>query len=777
MPAPLMIVGEAPGEHEDSAGIPFIGQSGKLLRTTLSELGATGDRIFITNTVRCRPPGNRDPHPDELDACRFWFEQELEAVQPLVILAAGRFAQKQLAAMEQDGLLGDAAIVNVLHPAARNIRNKDVRAHWQEQIAGAIALAGLGGEFPPTQRDQSPLPGVSWVPPRDFQIAPWTWDEPDLTAQWLACDTETKTLEEGHYTQMVCFQLSDGGRASLYLAPARLPDAVEHVWLHNAKYDLPLLGIDPYAFERWDDTMIVAYLLREDRVGLKILGPKYTGIDMISIKKILTGERQEPVYTKGGRQATEHGEPKFKTVKWERTFDQALWEDPEPATEYALKDAVVTSRLAQALMPKLEANPRLLAYYHEVEKPTVPILLKMEQRGVLVSEPALTLLDEQLSEDIECASQLFREIAGPTVNINSRRQIANALALHGVPLTKRTRTGEIATGEDILLAAVGAKNVEDVTNPLLRAYLDYVMLAKLKTTYVDGLMAARDPSGRVHARFNQTVTDTGRLSSSDPNLMNIPSRTGLGTKVRKAFVAPEGYKLVKADFSQLQPRVYADYTQERVMVDAYCGTPERDLYQAIADELEITRFQAKNGVLLPALFGASDYKIAESCGVPQSQVGPFMKRMKERIPSLHSSGWASRITRCLEDNGYVETRLGRRQEYPLFDSPIGRERAEAIRQAQCYPIQGTEAEIVKLWLIEVDHELRIMGMDSSVHLVLQVHDEGVWECPEDITGMLAMILDGAAHRIGGQVLDRVALKVEISQGPNWGEMGPIGAAA
>lgn len=787
-----MVVGEAPGQEEDKSGIPFIGQSGKLLRTVLSEAGATQDRIFITNAVRCRPPMNRTPHEDELQECRFWLDEDTQAVQPFVVLALGKSAQKQVEGLSYqlaDGMPLHPTIINAFHPAYI-LRNPKKRAAWEADIRRAVELAGLLTESGLTHVVGSD-PAATHSP---TPLQPWTWDEPDFSSPWLACDTETKDLQESiHFwledglhtvstgergVRMVCFQLSDGERASLYLHPARLPSAAEHVWLHNAKYDLPLLGIDPYDFDAWQDTMLIAYLLREDRVGLKILGPKYTGIPMTSIKTILTGTRKEPVMLKSGRQATAYGEPKFKTVKWERTFDQALNEDPEAATEYALKDAVVTSRLAQVLMPKLEANPRLLAYYHEIEKPTVPILLKMEQRGVLVSEERLVALGQALDHDMTEAELHFHRTAGFETNIRSARQIATALKDSGIALTRRTPTGEIAVDEATLLAAaesVGCKLFDgEVTHPIIRPLLEYRDIVKQKKTYVDNLLAARDNDGRIHARFNQAATDTGRLSSSDPNLQNLPARESNAARIRRAFIAPHGYKLVKADFSQLQIRIYTDYTQERVLLDAYCGTPERDVYQAIADELEITRFQAKNGVLLPKLFGASDQKVSTSIGLPQSQVGLFTKRLVERIPSLSSKGWATQITRYLEDHGHVETRLGRRQEYPLFDSPIGRERAEAIRQAQCYPIQGTEAEIVKLWLIEVDRTIRAMPWGRDVHLVLQVHDEGVWECPDEFVGDLAVLLSTEAGAIGFRVLDTVPLKVEVSAGPNWGETGPVG---
>jgi len=587
----------------------------------------------------------------------------------------------------------------------------------------------------------------------------------------LAADTETDDLEEGVGVERVCWSLSDG-HAQQFRDDK--PPAFEHLWLHNAKYDIPLLNMDPWDLDRYDDTMIVAYLLRKyPLVGLKEIGPRLTGIPMHKISELLG------------------------TGKNKKKFSQALVDEPDKARDYAMRDALVTSRQAPTLWAELQAEPSLMNLYLNVEKPLIPVLLEMEQRGVVVNPTTLRQMRKELAVEIERLATSLRErlnlplyYTGVHVikehdPLASPQKLGPALVNSGVALRKKTRkTGQLQTDETALLTACKVDRIEELregvaSHEIVRDVLLLRQYRKLESTYLAPLDTRRDGAGRVHGRFNQAVAATGRLSSSEPNLQNIPVRTQLGQRIRRVFEAEPGKVLVKGDYSQLEVRIYAHFTREAVLLDAYLhdvhdalGPGSRclrcDVHQGVANAVEIPRKDAKN-TLFAAIYGANEPKIAATAGVPRAKAGSFLAGLRERMPSLLT--WRGRVAQQITRNGgYVETILKRREYFPEILSPITRIAEEALRQAANHPIQGSASDIVKVFMNRAAREL---APQYDAGMVLMVHDELVFEVPESNAEEFGRRLAEMGAEVGQQVGLIVPLEFSVEIGYNWGQMTPI----
>lgn len=758
----LMVVGEAPGADEDAAGVPFVGRSGRLLRASLAETGITADQIRYTNAVRCRPEGNRDPSPDELANCRQWLEWEILQHTPRAILAVGRIPTAAIIEMEFDKTIPEGVKTFTAYHPAYILRNPKKRSDWQkDQLAPAVRYA-LGQVV--KQDAAAPEPWYEGVPEENG---------------YVALDTETDDLEEGYGKRLACWQISDGVRAEIDMPPNSLGD-VGKLWFHNVKYDAPLIGLDLRDLDSWEDTGLIAYVLRYERVGMEYLAPRLTGMEKGNIKELLTRVVTEDlgVFKSGPRK----GQPKIKTRKEKRSFSEALAEEYDKAKNYALSDAVITSRMAQALWPKLLADPKLLAYYRDIEKPCVPILQEMEARGVLVDPDRLIMLGAEIDKRVTQYEGMAKASLNvdEEFNLGSNDSLSERLLATGLPLTSRTATGRLSVDEQSLLGAVGATTEQHIQEmldgdqpsegrsrthlALVRDILKTRELRKLKSTYVEALLTSRDSNSRIHAQFNQMVTNTNRLSSSKPNLQNIPARDPLGKTIREAFIAPPGHVIVKADYSQLEVRIYAALSQERVLVESYPPDgEERDCHQGVADALGIPRKRAKN-VLFATLYGASAPKLAATAGIPLSESGGFLARMRQEMPTLLT--WQARMADEMTAKGYVETLLGWRGYFPTFWSPVQRDQNEALREMANFPIQGTAAGIVKRLMIEAD----TLAPTYDAELVLQVHDEVVYEVPECHATAFCGTLEALGAQIGREIDLTVPLKLNVEIGPSWGNV-------
>lgn len=777
----LMVVAEAPGEFEDKQGTPFVGDSGQFIRAALSESGIHASRIYMTNAVKCRPENNRDPNPDELDSCQVWLEDEIERLQPRVILTLGKYAK---AAIES---IAPACIVrDVVHPAAI-LRSTAPRLAWQTLIKEAVDLA-LGVERGPVYAGS---------------VDPWSEGTPDIWSPWLAVDTETDDLEEGYGKTLVSVQVSDGDKVQfIAVRPGDTFswtfDVGARVFAHNIKYDAPLIGLDLDNLHSWDDTGIMAYVLRYPRVGLKVIGPEITGIYMEPISSILKYRlktrsvlKSKCRDCKGMGQLIEEadaegidiipcpscegeGHPVRYKEKWaKRSFSEALAMEPELARTYANKDPVVTSRIARYLVAELHkpGNEKLREYYETIEKPVLPVIAEMERNGVKIDVDALIPLRAELDAALGEIERAITDELGQTLdfNPNSNQQLAEAMLGAGWTLKDMTPTGEWQLDVNVLCKLAGVDSKDDIPEgTLIGNILEMRRMRKLRSTYVEKLIDLRDENGRVHTSFNQMVAGTNRLSSSDPiNLQNIPIRGKIGKSIRKTFIPEPGFVIVKGDASQLEVRLFAHYTRDPVLVDAYpWDGPARDVHQGVADALDIARWRAKN-TLFCAVYGGGGDKLAATAGVEGKLAAEFLARMRVQMPSLVT--WPKYVARLLDTQGYVETWLGWRNYYPNYWSPLRREQRKALREAGNMPIQGTAAGLIKRLMIQA----RTIAARYDARALLQVHDEMVYEVPAEHVIKFGEELAASFAQIGRDAGISVPLELNVEAGPNWGETIPL----
>ena len=424
----------------------------------------------------------------------------------------------------------------------------------------------------------------------------------------------------------------------------------------------------------------------------------------------------------------------------------------------------IASRLAAALRPKLEAAGRLAAVYDEVDKPLVGVLSRMECRGTLVDPALLRVHSEELAARLTTLAEQTVAEAGREFNISSTKQLQEVLYDElGLPVLKKTQKGQRSTEESVLL------DLADRGHELPRLILEHRTLAKLKSTYTDALPAEINPrTGRIHTSYNQAVAATGRLSSADPNLQNIPIRTPEGRRIRQAFVAPPGKKLVAADYSQIELRIMAHLSEDRGLLEAF-GRGE-DVHRATAAEVfdigveavSAEQRRSAKAINFGLIYGMSAFGLAKQIGVSRHVAKGYMDRYFARYPGV--AEYMDRVRAGARADGFVETVFGRRLYLPELAARSGMRRQAAERAAINAPMQGTAADIIKLAMLAVDEFAEETTLD--VAMVMQVHDELVLEvAEEDVPAVVAE----ARKRMRDAASLAVELVVDVGVGDNWDE--------
>ncbi len=425
-----------------------------------------------------------------------------------------------------------------------------------------------------------------------------------------------------------------------------------------------------------------------------------------------------------------------------------------------MSHTALVDSLYQELAPRLEALG-LHAVYYDVDLPLCPVLAKMERAGVLVDRPALEEYGKMLSQRITADEALIYDLAGKEFNINSTQQLGKLLFEDmGLPPVKKTKTG-YSTSAEVLEKLRGQA-------PIVDAILDYRQLAKLRSTYVDGLIKVIAPDGRIHTSFQNTVTATGRLSSTEPNLQNIPVRTELGAQLRHMLVAPAGHQLVDADYSQIELRLLAHIADDQVMQEAFLSG--EDFHAATAAKVfgvspdlvsHEMRRRAK-AVNFGIVYGISPFSLAQDIGVATYEAKAYMERYFATFQGVRD--YMAQVVEEAKANGYVSTLLGRRRWLPELRSSNHNLRAFGERVALNMPIQGTAADLIKLAMIRVDAALKAEHL--AARLVLQVHDELIVECPdsevEEVKALLTREMTEVAQL-------KVPLVAEATAGQTWGD--------
>jgi DNA polymerase-1 len=585
------------------------------------------------------------------------------------------------------------------------------------------------------------------------------WLDAMQSAGLVAFDTETTSLDY-RFARIVGMSFSiEAGKAAYLPLAHRYAGAPEQLdleatlaklkpWLedasrakvgHHLKYDAHVLtnhGIRLAGMKH--DSMLESYVLNSvaTRHDMDSVAKHYLGLDTI---------KYEDVAGKGARQIG---------------FDQVPVEN---AAAYAAEDADVTLRMHQALWPQLQAEPKLQRLYEEIEQPLSLVLLAMEERGVLLDAALLRKQSSEIGAKLLELQKQAHAAAGGEFNLDSPRQLQQILFEKlQLPVIRKTPTGQPSTAEDVLEELAGSYD-------LPRLILEYRGLAKLKSTYTDKLPEQVDAdSGRVHTSYHQAVAATGRLSSTDPNLQNIPIRTQEGRRIRQAFIAPPGHVIMSADYSQIELRIMAHLSGDATLLRAFAE--DRDVHQATAAEVlgkaieQVTSEERRSAkaVNFGLIYGMSAFGLAKQLGIGRGEAQQYVDLYFDRYPGVKA--FMDRTREQAREQGYVETVRGRRLYLPDIRSRNRQLQQYAERSAINAPMQGTAADIIKLAMLRVEHECTARKLPAR--LVMQVHDELVLEVEagarEEVAAMLHEQM-AAAEKLA------VPLKVEVGTGANWDE--------
>ena len=575
------------------------------------------------------------------------------------------------------------------------------------------------------------------------------------TEKRFAIDTETTSLDY-RIAEIVGFSLAFDANDAYYIplahdyegAPEQLnreiilaqikpilEDASIDKIGHHLKYDAHIFENHGIHLQGWYfDTMLASYVLNA-------VATRHGMDDVARLYLSHLSTTFEQVAGKGAKQ---------------KTFNQI---ELETAAHYAAEDAHVTYRLYEVLNRKLSEIPQLTEILHNIEMPVASVLTSMEENGIQLDLSFLDQLGVDFSQAIQALENQIIEIAGEKFNVASPKQVGEVLFDKlGLKGGKKTSTGQYSTSESIL---------EKIDHPITAMILEYRGLSKLKSTYTDGLLKqANDETHRVHTSYHQALTATGRLSSTDPNLQNIPIREEIGRQIRKAFVAPKGRVLLAADYSQIELRLMAHFSQDEALVhafnhgqDVHRRTAAEVLGVALEDVSHDQRRQAK-AVNFGLLYGMSEFGLIRQLGFTREESQNYIKQYFHRYPGIYE--YMQRTRQVASEQGFVETILGRRLYTPDIDARNMMIRKAAERAAINAPLQGSAAEIIKLAMIEVDKILP----KNQAKLLLQVHDELVFEVDEAIADELAPKIAEAMQNV---VKISVPLLVEVGKGINWNE--------
>lgn len=585
-----------------------------------------------------------------------------------------------------------------------------------------------------------------------------TWLDKLKAADVFAFDTETDNLDYMVANLVgVSFATEEGIAAYVPVAHDYLdaPQQLERDWVleqlkpileddaqakvgQNLKYDASVLaryGIEMKGIKH--DTMLASYVYNSvgGKHDMDSLALRFLQHSCISFEQIAG---------KGKKQLT---------------FNQI---ELEQASPYAAEDADVTLRLHNRLLANIEQDEKLKTIYEEVEVPLVPVLSRIERTGVLIDDMKLAAQSQEIAQRLDELEQKAYEIAEQEFNMNSPKQLQALLfEKMGLPVIKKTPSGTPSTNEEVLQELA-------LDYPLPKVILEYRGLAKLKSTYTDKLpKMINSETGRVHTSYHQAVTATGRLSSTDPNLQNIPIRNEEGRRIRQAFVAPHGYKIMVVDYSQIELRIMAHLSGDKALLDAF--QQGKDIHAATAAEIMGTtidqvsseqRRRAK-AVNFGLIYGMSAFGLAKQLGIPRGEAQQYMDTYFERYPGVMQ--YMEDTRSAAAEQGYVETIFGRRLHLPEIKSRNGMRRKAAERAAINAPMQGTAADIIKKAMLLVDTWIENQGQ-GRVKLLMQVHDELVFEVQEsalaEIESKVQELMESAAQ------LD-VPLIAESGHGDNW----------
>ncbi|HHG3185289.1 TPA: DNA polymerase I [Vibrio parahaemolyticus] len=584
------------------------------------------------------------------------------------------------------------------------------------------------------------------------------WLEKLKAAELFAFDTETDSLDYMVANLVgLSFAIDEGIAAYVPVAHDYLdaPEQLDRDWvLEQLK---PILEDDAQAKVgqnlKYDASVLARY-------GIEMKGIKYDTMLASYVYNSVGGKHDMDSLA---LRFLQHSCISFEQIagkgKNQLTFNQI---ELEQASPYSAEDADVTLRLHNRLFANIEQDEKLKSVYEEIEMPLVPVLSRIERTGVLIDDMKLSAQSVEIAARLEELEQKAYKIAEQEFNMNSPKQLQAILfEKMGLPVVKKTPSGTPSTNEEVLQELA-------LDYPLPKLILEYRRLAKLKSTYTDKLPKMINPStGRVHTSYHQAVTATGRLSSTDPNLQNIPIRNEEGRRIRQAFVAPAGYKILAVDYSQIELRIMAHLSGDQALLDAF--RDGKDIHAATAaeimgvsiDQVSSEQRRRAKAVNFGLIYGMSAFGLAKQLGIPRGEAQAYMDKYFERYPGVMQ--YMEDTRSAAADKGYVETIFGRRLHLPEIKSRNGMRRKAAERAAINAPMQGTAADIIKKAMLLVDQWIQEEG-NGHVKLLMQVHDELVFEVEEsslsEIESKVQKLMESAAEL-------KVPLVAEAGHGDNW----------
>ncbi len=660
---------------------------------------------------------------------------------------------QELATIREDLEL-DTRIADLSPGAADTKRLRDLYGHFE--------LRSLLGQLD----EESEQPAAPAEEPEESNyetVLTWDafnqWLEKIEQAKLTAFDTETTSINYMK-AEIVGFSLSVAANEAAYIplahdypgAPDQLPrdEVLQKLrgWLqddskkkvgHHLKYDAHILA-------RYDISL--AGMQFDSMLESYVLNSVATRHDMDSVARHYLG-----------RETIHYEDVAGKGVK-QLTFNQI---DLETAAPYAAEDADVTLQLHQTLWQQLSELATLKSVYEDIEQPLVPILLEMEETGVLVDRKMLNTQSGELAKKMIELEAKAHELAGGPFNLGSPKQLQQILFEQlGLPIIRKTPKGQPSTAEDVLAELAGDYELPAVI-------IDYRSVSKLKSTYTDKLpLQIAESTGRIHTSYHQAVAATGRLSSTDPNLQNIPIRTPEGRRIRQAFVAPEGQVLLAADYSQIELRIMAHLSQDPGLMKAFAD--EQDVHRATAAEVfsmtldEVTDDQRRSAkaINFGLMYGMSAFGLAKQLGIGRGEAQEYVNLYFDRYPGVKA--YMDDIREKASANGFVETVFGRRLYLPEINARNANRRQYAERTAINAPMQGTAADIIKKAMIAVHQWLH--DERPGARMIMQVHDELVFEVDKD---KVEPVRERVIELMNGAATLSVPLRVDAGVGANWDE--------
>ncbi len=582
------------------------------------------------------------------------------------------------------------------------------------------------------------------------------WLEKIDAAALTAVDTETTSLEPMHASLVGISLCVEAGSAAYIPIAHNYPGAPDQLarervleilrpWLENPakpklgqhlKYDSHVFANHGVALQGIvHDTLLQSYVLESHRNhDMDSLALRWLDKKTISYQEVC------------GKGASQIG---FDEVSIER------------ATEYAAEDADITLRLHQAMWPRIETNEKLRFIYERIELPTARVLQRVERNGVLIDVDLLAAQSAELGTRLLALEQQAHALAGQPFNLNSPKQLGEILFDKlGLPVVKKTPGGTPSTDEEVL-----QKLAEDY--PLPKLLLDYRSLSKLKSTYTDKLPRMVNPqTGRVHTNYGQAIAVTGRLSSNEPNLQNIPVRTVEGRRIREAFIAAPGHQIISADYSQIELRIMAHLSGDPGMLRAFASGEDihrataAEIFGVTVDQVDSEQRRAAKVINFGLMYGMSAFGLAGNLGVERSAAQMYMDKYFTRFAGVKQ--FMDDIRQQAKSQGYIETVFGRRLWLPEINSPNGPRRQGAERAAINAPMQGTAADLIKMAMVAVQNWLDTDKLGAR--MVMQVHDELVLEVPES---EITLVKERLPQLMAGVAQLKVPLVADVGCGANW----------